>query len=89
MILADMKTLIFKGTVDEIDVGKIWEGMEAELKIGAIPDQKIIGKVSRISPKARNRRTRPCLTSRSSSSARATSHPCRLLGQRRPRYQQG
>ncbi len=53
LILADMKTLIFKGTVDEIDVGKIREGMEAELKIGAIPDQKIIGKVSRISPKAK------------------------------------
>jgi HlyD family secretion protein len=53
LILADMKTLIFKGTVDEIDVGKIQEGMEAELKIGAIPDQKIIGKVSKISPKAK------------------------------------
>jgi len=53
LILADMKTLIFKGTVDEIDVGKIREGMEAELKIGAIPDQKIIGKVSKISPKAK------------------------------------
>jgi HlyD family secretion protein len=53
MILADMKTLIFKGTVDEIDVGKIWEGMEAELKIGAIPDQKIVGRVSKISPKAK------------------------------------
>jgi HlyD family secretion protein len=53
LILADMKTLIFKGAVDEIDVGKIREGMEAELKIGAIPDQKIIGKVSKISPKAK------------------------------------
>jgi HlyD family secretion protein len=53
MILADMKSLIFKGTVDEIDVGKIREGMEAALKIGAIPDQKIIGRVSRISPKAK------------------------------------
>jgi len=53
LILADMKTLVFKGTVDEIDVGKIREGMEAELKIGAIPDQKIIGRISRISPKAK------------------------------------
>ena len=53
MILADMKTLIFKGTVDEIDVGKIREGMEADLKIGAIPEEKIVGRVSRISPKAK------------------------------------
>lgn len=53
LILADMKTLIFKGTVDEIDVGKLEEGMIAELKIGAIPDEKIIGKLLKISPKAR------------------------------------
>jgi HlyD family secretion protein len=53
LILADMETLIFKGTVDEIDVGKLEEGMTAELKIGAIPDEKIIGKLLKISPKAR------------------------------------
>jgi HlyD family secretion protein len=53
LILADMKSLIFKGTVDEIDVGKLREGMTAELKIGAIPDQKIFGKLTKISPKAK------------------------------------
>jgi HlyD family secretion protein len=53
MMLADMDSLIFKGTVDEIDVGKLSEGMEAELKIGAIPDERIIGRLSKISPKAR------------------------------------
>lgn len=53
LILADMEDLIFKGTVDEIDVGKLEEGMMAELKIGAIPDQKIIGELSKISPKAK------------------------------------
>jgi HlyD family secretion protein len=53
IILADMRNLRFKGTVDEIDVGKIREGMPAELKIGAIPDAKIEGLVDRISPKAR------------------------------------
>jgi len=53
IILADMNRLIFKGTVDEIDVGKLKEGMTAELKIGAIPDQKILGKLTRISPKAK------------------------------------
>lgn len=53
LILADMDSMIFKGTVDEIDVGKLQEGMKAELKIGAIPDQKILGRLSKISPKAK------------------------------------
>lgn len=53
LILADMNRLIFKGTVDEIDVGKLEEGMTAELKIGAIPDEKIFGRLSKISPKAK------------------------------------
>lgn len=53
LILADMKSLIFKGTVDEIDVGKLEEGMTAELKIGAIPDQNILGRLTKISPKAK------------------------------------
>lgn len=53
LLLADMKSLIFKGTVDEIDVGKLEQGMEAELKIGAIPDEEIWGKLERISPKAK------------------------------------
>jgi HlyD family secretion protein len=51
--MADMDSLIFKGTVDEIDVGKLQEGMTAELKVGAIPDEKIVGRLSRISPKAK------------------------------------
>jgi len=53
LILADMNSLLFKGTVDEIDVGKLKEGMTAEIKIGAIPDQKILGKLTKISPKAK------------------------------------
>ncbi len=53
LLLADMKSLIFKGTVDEIDVGKLEEGMTAELKIGAIPDEKILGTLTKISPKAK------------------------------------
>jgi HlyD family secretion protein len=51
--LADMESLRFKGTVDEIDVGKISAGMEAEIQIGALPDAKIPGKVTRIYPKAK------------------------------------
>jgi HlyD family secretion protein len=55
LIMAEMSNLIFKGTVDEIDVGKLSEGMPAELQIGAIPDQKITGRLSRISPKAKQK----------------------------------
>ncbi len=53
MRIADMRKLIFKGTVDEIDVGKIREGMRAELDIGALPDKKVTGHVSLISLKAK------------------------------------
>ena len=51
--LADMKELIFKGTVDEIDVGKLKEGMPTVLKIGALPNDTIQGFLYKISPKAR------------------------------------
>jgi HlyD family secretion protein len=51
--LADMSELIFKGTVDEIDVGKLHEGMPARIKIGALPDAKVDGKVYKIAPKSK------------------------------------
>ncbi len=51
--LADMSTLLFKGTVDEIDVGKLKEGMPARIKVGALPDAKVDGKVYKISPKSK------------------------------------
>ncbi len=53
MRMADMNNLIFKGTVDEIDVGKIKEGMVCELQVGAIPGEKITGQVTLISLKAK------------------------------------
>lgn len=53
MSLAQMDDLIFKGTVDEIDVGKIKEGMPVEIEIGALPNKKVDGVLSKISPKAR------------------------------------
>lgn len=55
MSLAAMEHLLFKGTVDEIDVGKIEEGMSVELKIGALPGVTVFGEVSRISLKAQQR----------------------------------
>jgi HlyD family secretion protein len=51
--LADMSELIFKGTVDEIDVGKLREGMPARIQVGALPDAGVTGQVSRIAPKSR------------------------------------
>lgn len=52
MTLAYMEDLIFKGTVDEIDVGKLKTGMEVEIKIGALPKDTVLGVLERISPKA-------------------------------------
>ena len=52
-IMADMKTLLFKGTVDEIDVGKLTEGLPAKIKIGALPEAVIEGRLSKISPKSK------------------------------------
>jgi HlyD family secretion protein len=51
--LAPMENLVFKGTVDEIDVGKLKEGMPCDIKIGALPGDALKGKLSRISPKAK------------------------------------
>lgn len=53
MYLADMSDLIFRGTVDEIDVGKLKEGMPATLRIGALPKDTVGGVLYKISPKAR------------------------------------
>ncbi len=52
MKMANMERLKFKGTVDEIDVGKLKEGMETEIKVGALPTDKIVGKLTKISLKA-------------------------------------
>ena len=51
--LADMGKLLFKGTVDEIDVGKLKEGMEADIQVGALPGKPVKGNLERISLKAR------------------------------------
>jgi HlyD family secretion protein len=50
--VADMNDLIFKGTVDEIDVGKISVGMPCRIKVGALPDDIVTGSLSRIAPQA-------------------------------------
>lgn len=52
MTIARMDELIFKGNVDEIDVGKIGLSMPAEIEIGALPENKVEGIVTKISPRA-------------------------------------
>ncbi|MBW7887334.1 MAG: efflux RND transporter periplasmic adaptor subunit [Bacteroidetes bacterium] len=52
MKMASMEKLLFKGTVDEIDVGKLKEGMETEIKIGALPNDTIRGSLRKIWLKA-------------------------------------
>jgi HlyD family secretion protein len=51
--IADMGDLLFKGTVDEIDVGKIAAGMPCRLKVGALPAAQVTGRVARIAPQAK------------------------------------
>ncbi len=50
--IANMSDLIFKGTVDEIDVGKIAVGLPCRIKVGALPEAIVTGSLSRIAPQA-------------------------------------
>ncbi|KPK41502.1 MAG: hypothetical protein AMJ65_09345 [Phycisphaerae bacterium SG8_4] len=54
-ILADMDTLVFRGTVDEIDVGHLKGGMEARIQVGALPACLLKGTLDEISLKAQQR----------------------------------
>ena len=47
--MADMSDLVFRGTVDEIDVGRLQPGAEVSILIGALPDVRMTGRVTRIS----------------------------------------
>ncbi|MCX6228661.1 MAG: efflux RND transporter periplasmic adaptor subunit [Bacteroidia bacterium] len=50
-IIADMNDMIFQGKVDETEVGKIKEGMNIELTIGAIATEKFNAVLKYIAPK--------------------------------------
>jgi len=50
-VIADMGSLIFEGTIDESDVGKLKVGMPLVLKVGAIPNEEFKGILEFISPK--------------------------------------
>lgn len=49
--IADMNEMIFEGKVDESEVGKIREGMELILSIGAIETESFTAELERIAPK--------------------------------------
>ncbi len=49
--VADMNDLIFQGKVDESEVGKLKEGMTLEIKVGALPEKLLQGKLEYIAPK--------------------------------------
>lgn len=49
--LADMKDMIFEGLVDESEVGKLREGMELVLNIGALQGKPFTAVLEYISPK--------------------------------------
>lgn len=49
--IADMNNLIFKGNVDETEVGQLKVGMPMEISIGAMPELKPKATIEYISPK--------------------------------------
>jgi HlyD family secretion protein len=50
-IIADMTKMIFEGKVDEAEVGKLNEGIEIEVGLGAIEKKKFPAKLNFIAPK--------------------------------------
>ncbi|HUF70280.1 MAG TPA: efflux RND transporter periplasmic adaptor subunit [Longimicrobiales bacterium] len=46
--MADMGDLVFRGTVDEIDVGRLKAGAEVAILVGALPEVQMKGRVTRI-----------------------------------------
>lgn len=49
--IADMNNLIFKGNVDETEVGLLHTGMPMKIAIGALPDVNATGVIEYIAPK--------------------------------------
>jgi len=53
LTIANLNNVIFKGVVNEIDVGKLKEGMEAKITVGALPEVDLRGEIVNIAPKAK------------------------------------
>jgi HlyD family secretion protein len=52
-VIADMDDMIFDGRVDEAEVAKVKEGMKLAIKVGAIENDKLDGKLEYISPQGK------------------------------------
>ena len=49
--VADMGNLIFRGQIDETEVGRISEGIPVIISVGALPDVRLDATLEYISPK--------------------------------------
>jgi HlyD family secretion protein len=52
-VVANMNDMIFQGFIDESEVGKLKEGMDLDISIGALQDVKLDAKLEHISPKGK------------------------------------
>jgi HlyD family secretion protein len=52
--IADLNSLIFEGTIDEAQAGKLKEGMDMNVVIGAMQNKSFPGKVTMIAPKGKD-----------------------------------
>ncbi len=50
MVLGDLKEVYVKGKVDESDIGKVYLGQPARITVESFPNEKFVGKVTKISP---------------------------------------
>ncbi|WP_313717292.1 efflux RND transporter periplasmic adaptor subunit, partial [Kaistella carnis] len=51
--IADLNSLIFEGTIDEAQAGKLKEGMDMNIVIGALQNKSFPGRVTMIAPKGK------------------------------------
>ncbi len=54
-VIGDLDRPVFRGTVDEIDVGRLRAGMAARVTLGALPGVVLAGEVSELGLRARSR----------------------------------
>lgn len=52
--IADLNSLIFQGTIDEAQAGKLKEGMDMKIVIGALQNKSFPGRVTMIAPKGKD-----------------------------------
>ncbi|MBW8362790.1 MAG: efflux RND transporter periplasmic adaptor subunit [Kaistella sp.] len=52
--IADLNSLIFEGTIDEAQAGKLKEGMNMNVVIGALQNKSFPGRVTMIAPKGKD-----------------------------------